>query len=99
MNPPVIQVTQPTRESAEMGTEEPSAPPMTPELPTIEINRNPFLNLNEMMDEVQNEESGTPMVVDDSVPYPMKETNPFRRLSGERDDIERKTVQRDEIQS
>ena len=93
MNPPVIQVTEPTREAAEMDTEEePSAPPMIPELPAVEINRNPFLNLNEIMDEVKNEESGTTMLVDDSVPPPVRETNPFRRLSGERDDIEWKAV-------
>lgn len=81
LNPPVIQVIQPIPEPIEIDTEEPSAPPITPALPVIQKSLNPFLNVDEIMEEVSNQGSES-MLVDDSV-TPGKETNPFRRLSGE----------------
>jgi hypothetical protein len=48
------------------------------------------------MDEVKNEGSES-MLVDDSIPLPVKETNPFRRLSMERRESET-TVTVNEVQ-
>ena len=82
-----------------MDTEELSFPPISSELPAIERNLNPFLNVNEIMDEVKTE-GGETMLVDDSIAVPVKETNPFRRLSMERRESEIKVtvneVQEDE---
>lgn len=94
LNPPVIQVTMPVAESTEMDTEEASAPPLTPELPVINSNRNPFLNANETMEDVRNEGSETMVMDDDSPSLPVKETNPFRRLSWEREESERNPFRR-----
>jgi hypothetical protein len=79
-----------------MDTGELSVPPISSELPPIERNLNPFLNVNEIMDEVKNERSES-MLVDDSIVLPVRETNPFRRLSMERRESET-TVTVNEVQ-
>ena len=88
MNPPVIQITEPTIEVVEIDTPEGgSAPPMTPELPVVEKSRNPFLSVDELVGDVGNEKGETEMLMDDQdVPPALPqgvETNPFRKLSGE----------------
>lgn len=88
MNPPAIQVIEPTTEAVEMDTaEEASVPPITPELPLVEQSRNPFLNVVELMGEGGIDNGHEEMSVDDKniLPLPPQraETNPFRKLSGE----------------
>ena len=87
LNPPAIQVTEPTTEAVEIDTtKEASAPPVTPELPVVEKSRNPFLSADELKEEVGIDKGGEEMLVDDkniTSPPQGVETNPFRKLSGE----------------
>lgn len=89
LNPPVIQITEPTTEVVEMDTTDGvSAPSMTPELPDTEKSRNPFLSMAELMGEEGSDKGGEEqMLVDDKdiLPPPSQvvDTNPFRKLSGE----------------
>jgi len=102
LNPPVIQVTEPTTEVGEMDTtEDASAPAMTPELPAIEKSRNPFLSVGELMGDVGSKTGGEEEVLvdDKSVrPPPSQgvETNPFRKLSEEHQRSELKVAGQDE---
>jgi hypothetical protein len=103
LNPPVIQVTEPTTEVVEMDAIEDSATPMTPELPLVEKSRNPFLSVDELMREVGSENGEEEMLTGDKdVPLPLPEgveTNPFRKLSGEHQRSALKVADLDEMNS
>lgn len=72
---------------------EASAPPVTPERSSTPKSLNPFLNMEETIEEGGNE-SADPVLIDDSTPP--QETNPFRRSSLEREGTGRNVLQNGE---